>query len=425
MTYLPEEIPLLIHAHRTDTIWRQSAKDQPKLKCRRSDSGLWDTALDHRVLRCLLHAGFYGVYRIGHIRLDHHLITTLVESLPVDEDAVSGKDPGNKLDDLIGLCVELLGAAPIQEDFIGSSLKLKWLSDHFRELPHDATDETIYQDFDRIHEFNWGAATLACLHRMLCRATKPNTKEMAGPLVLLQVWTWERLTRIAPSRKSNIANGERAIGEANQQLPPGPRACRWRVPFSHEVISTNVSVIFRDQFDRMLEGRTENEIMTGFPSYCTIGGDIWMARVPLICFDITEWHLPGRVLRKFGWVQGVPDRFDVHLAMVFRDRRGKMAIDWAKEYETFTDDWNNRRNNIIHTKRSNEVLTSSDPYILWFHRQTRLVLSNPSDIAAFGYQGIGGSLKSLVHRVARAYHLADSAHITHDGSDALDAIVEI
>ncbi|KAL7248804.1 hypothetical protein ACSBR1_011061 [Camellia fascicularis] len=221
----------------------------------------------------------------------------------------------------------------------------------------------LLRDFDRIHEFNWGAATLACLHRMLCRATKPNTKEMAGPLVLLQ-FIWE--------------------------------------PF-----------------------RTENEIMTGFPSYCTIGGDIWMARVPLICFDITEWHLPGRVLRKFGWVQGVPDRFDVHLAMVFRDRRGKMAIDWAKEYETFTDDWNNRRNNIIHTKRSNEVLTSSDPYILWFHRQTRLVLSNPSDIAAFGYQGIGGSLKSLVHRVARAYHLADSAHITHDGSDALDAIVEI
>ncbi|KAL7217478.1 hypothetical protein ACSBR2_010850 [Camellia fascicularis] len=111
--------------------------------------------------------------------------------------------------------------------------------------------------------------------------------------------------------------------------------------------------------------------------------------------------------------------------MVFRDRCGKMAIDWAKEYQTFTDDWNNRRNNIIHAKRSNEVLTSSDPYILWFRRHTRLVLSNPSDITAFGYQGIGGSLKGLVRRVARAYHLADLAHITRDGSDALDAIVEI
>ncbi|KAL7189434.1 hypothetical protein ACSBR1_039139 [Camellia fascicularis] len=372
----------------------------------------------------------------------------LLFGLPIDEDAVSGKDPGNKFDDLIALCVELLGAAPTQEDFIGSSLKLKWISNHFRELPHDATDETIYhyaqayimwliegvlvpdksqnivkmmflpllKDFDRIHEFSWGGAILACLYRMLCRMTKPDTKEMAGPLVLLQVWVWERLSRIAPSRKSNIADGERAIGEAEQQLPPGPRAFRWRAPFSHEVISTN---FIREPYG------TEDEIMTGFPLYCTISRDIWMARVPLICFDIIEWHLLDRALRQFGRVQGVPDQFDAHLAMVFRDRRGKMTINWAKEYQTFTNDWNNRHNSIVHAERSNEVLTSSDPYILWFRHHTRLVLSNPSDIAAFGYQGIGASLEGLIHRVARAYHLVDSTHITRDGTDTLDAIAEI
>ncbi|KAL7174507.1 hypothetical protein ACSBR2_033706 [Camellia fascicularis] len=121
-----------------------------------------------------------------------------------------------------------------------------------------------------------------------------------------------------------------------------------------------------------------------------------MARVPLICFDIIDWHLPDRVLRQFGRVQTVPDRFDAHLAMHFRDRRGKMAIDWAKEYQTFIGEWNNRRNTIVHAERSNEVLTSSDPYMLWFRRHTRLVLSNPSDIDAFGYQGVGGSLEGLV-----------------------------
>ena len=126
--------------------------------------------MDHRVLRCLLRAGFYGVYRIGPIRLDHHLITTLVErwrietrtfhfpvgestvtlqdvailfGLPVDGHAVTGKDPGKKLDDLIALCVELLGASPTAEDFIGSSLKLKWISEHFRHLPHNAP-ETVH-----------------------------------------------------------------------------------------------------------------------------------------------------------------------------------------------------------------------------------------------------------------------------------------
>ncbi|GMP76775.1 hypothetical protein CsSME_00033310 [Camellia sinensis var. sinensis] len=66
-----------------------------------------------------------------------------------------------------------------------------------------------------------------------------------------------------------------------------------------------------------------------------------------------------------------------------------MAIDWAKKYQTF------------------------------------IVLSNPSDIAAFGYQGVGGSLEGLVRRVARAYHMADAAHITRDDREGLDAIAEI
>ncbi|GMP27559.1 hypothetical protein CsSME_00003488 [Camellia sinensis var. sinensis] len=63
-----------------------------------------------------------------------------------------------------------------------------------------------------------------------------------------------------------------------------------------------------------------------------------------------------------------------------------MGIDWANEYQSF------------------------------------IVLSNPSDIAAFGYRGIGGSLEGLVRRVARAYHMADAAHITRDAREKSDAI---
>ncbi|CAL5414781.1 unnamed protein product [Camellia sinensis] len=157
--------------------------------------------------------------------------------LPVDEHAVTGKDPGNKLDDLIALCVELLGAAPTQEDFIGSSLKLKWISEHFRHLPHDASDETVHhyarsyimwlirgvlvpdksqnivkmmflpllRDFDHIQEYNWGGATLACLYRMLCQAIKADTKEIVGPLVLLQVWglDTDRLATLLAKERSH------------------------------------------------------------------------------------------------------------------------------------------------------------------------------------------------------------------------------
>ncbi|GMQ01967.1 hypothetical protein CsSME_00048407 [Camellia sinensis var. sinensis] len=98
-----------------------------------------------------------------------------------------------------------------------------------------------------------------------------------------------------------------------------------------------------------------------------------------------------------------------------------MAIDWAKEYQTFTDDWNNQRNSIVHAERSNEVRTSSDPFILWFRRHTHLVLSNPSNIAALGYQGIRGSLEGLAHRRDRL----DFEHFSEDPSMAVDIIATL
>ncbi|KAL7162388.1 hypothetical protein ACSBR2_042803 [Camellia fascicularis] len=83
MAYLPDEVPLFSHPHRADSIWEDpicnNVEARTVVTCRRGDSSLWEHTLDHRVLQCILRAGFYGVYRIGHIRLDHPLITALVE----------------------------------------------------------------------------------------------------------------------------------------------------------------------------------------------------------------------------------------------------------------------------------------------------------------------------------------------------------
>ena len=43
---------------------------------------------------------------------------------------------------------------------------------------------------------------------------------------------------------------------------------------------------------------------------CTVGHDIWTARVPLIYFDVVEWHLFDRILWQFGQIQGIPEQFD-------------------------------------------------------------------------------------------------------------------
>ena len=141
--------------------------------CRRGDSGLWEHPLDHRVLQCLLRAGFYGVYRIGHIRLDHPLITALVErwrtethtfhfptgeatvtlqdvsvlyGLRIDGRAVTGLDPSLTTEQWIALCAELLGLAPTPADLQAGRVRVRWLSEQFQgHLPDQAPDELVQQ----------------------------------------------------------------------------------------------------------------------------------------------------------------------------------------------------------------------------------------------------------------------------------------
>ncbi|RYR68047.1 hypothetical protein Ahy_A03g014510 [Arachis hypogaea] len=43
----------------------------------------------------------------------------------------------------------------------------------------------LLRDFYRIPQYSWGAASLAHLYRLLCRASRYNCKEMDGPLILL------------------------------------------------------------------------------------------------------------------------------------------------------------------------------------------------------------------------------------------------
>ncbi|KAL7176320.1 hypothetical protein ACSBR2_029795 [Camellia fascicularis] len=114
-----------------------------------------------------------------------------------------------------------------------------------------------------------------------------------------------------------------------------------------------------------------------------------MARVPLICFDVVEWHLPDRVLRQFGQL------------------------------------WDARRDSIVQADWSDGVLPSSDPYMLWYRRHTHLLVGNPSHLSESGYQGVGPFLEALVVRAGRSYHLAEGALFRRDGQRAMQALAEI
>ncbi|KAL7185127.1 hypothetical protein ACSBR2_027125 [Camellia fascicularis] len=109
-----------------------------------------------------------------------------------------------------------------------------------------------------------------------------------------------------------------------------------------------------------------------------------MARVPLICFDVVEWHLPDRVLRQFGRVQFVSDQCDTEWRLHATDRRGRASTDWSVHHMRYIQLWDTRRDSIVQADWSDGVV-----------------------------------------RVGRSYHLAEDAIFKHDGQLGLQALAEI
>ncbi|KAJ7951353.1 serine/threonine-protein phosphatase 7 long form-like [Quillaja saponaria] len=188
-------------------------------------------------------ADFGGVIRVGFISLDWHLVTALVErwrpethtfhlphgeatitlqdvsilfSLPVDDEPVSGLFGA----DVATECERLLGVVPPATTVKGNTLKMSWLGLTFQNFPADGDDITA-QRYARAYilqlmggllftsktsthvhicflsllenlyvagQYSWGSASLAWLYREMCHATHLDASEIAGPLILLQVW---------------------------------------------------------------------------------------------------------------------------------------------------------------------------------------------------------------------------------------------
>ena len=162
--------------------------------------------------------------------------------LPVDGEPVTGV----MHDDWLHICQMLLGVTPSANKIRGSRLSLTWLGTQFPRLEDDADEESVtryarayilqmmggslFSDksshfvhlmflplLDNLHKagwYSWGGACLAWLYRQLCKATKPDVREMDGPLILLQIWAWERFPTMAPQLRhvNDHQLAERAYG---------------------------------------------------------------------------------------------------------------------------------------------------------------------------------------------------------------------
>ena len=70
------------------------------------------------------------------------------------------------------------------------------------------------KDFNTAGTYSWGSACLAWLYRELCRASHIDACDISGPLIILQLWIWDRFPFIAPQRLYSVP--------LDRRLPPPP-----------------------------------------------------------------------------------------------------------------------------------------------------------------------------------------------------------
>ncbi|VFQ98300.1 unnamed protein product [Cuscuta campestris] len=124
-----------------------------------------------------------------------------------------------------------------------------------------------------------GSATLACLYSNLCRAALSETTQIGGPLILLQIWAWERIPICRP----------------HGVLPP---------EYGREhrgVLSSldSVTVSFHLSVQGPVRQATWERAFA-----------IWCACVSLIYTYMVEMYYPDRFCRQFDGLQDIPQAVD-------------------------------------------------------------------------------------------------------------------
>lgn len=490
---------VLQNQHRSGTIW--AGEDPGVLTCRqRLATMMREWQLDSRVRRFVIQSGFYGVYRIGFIQLDWPLITALVERwrqethtfhFTVGESTVTLQDvavllglrihghvvTGNADLQWDDICEELLGVRPDRSVLHGSALKLSWLRANFQQPPPDADDLTLQRyarayilglmggvlftdksgadvqliflpllrDFAYTEQLSWGSAVLAHLYRELCRASKVGANEIAGPLLLLQLWAWERLYIGRPERlggrvqdpvvsaSEDVGDMAPVIGDATvdeEQLPADPLGCRWRTPVIRRDNPIRALIFYRDQLDQQTDDEMiwqpyTPEQLALLPDVCVRDQHLWQTIAPVICFDIVEWHHPDRVLRQFGLHQEIPVPCDTEVKLHSIDRRGRHHYDWRAYHGQYIQLWEACEESIAMGEQEEHPMHYHDPYMEWYRRITRRMITPLTQRPHMRFQPSSGTTHLLVQSLTAIHNQCSTTLGAFTNDSAMRAMKDI
>lgn len=134
------------------------------------------------------------------------------------------------------------------------------------------------------------------------------------------------------------------------------------------------------------------------PAICTVDAQYWTCEVPLINFDIVEFHLPSRVLRQFGWEQHIPPICDTDQRLHRTSRRHAYRTGWPAVHARHIDAWGDRAQRIIRGVPTFRRLSLDSPYMVWYrgHSRVRLVREGARQTDQTGFQGRGSDYEFMV-----------------------------
>ncbi|KAH1197363.1 Serine/threonine-protein phosphatase 7 long form [Glycine max] len=277
------------------------------------------------------------------------------------------------------LCEELLRVRPQEDEIKGSVVKLSWLAHHFAQINNHNDEEKVIlfvdkssnkvslrslqflRDFGDCSTYAWGPAVLAFLYREMCSATDYKTKSIGGMCILLQMWACERCITLAPKRTPS-------------QVENKPLGHKW---LQRGHIGDDVRV-FRRKLDIMKHHEFVWEpyivtVISLLPPICVVGSVAWCAVVPLICFQVIEWHQPYKVLRQFGMQQPISESHSQPLNIRGITLKGKHDENWGQLFAPMIDQWNNRHAFRVDAyPRQEGLLSFNSNYMVWYRRKTKM-----------------------------------------------------
>ena len=106
------------------------------------------------------------------------------------------------------------------------------------------------------------------------------------------------------------------------------------------------------------------------PTFCVTGRDIWMARVPLVCFWLVKKHTLDCVVRQLEMVQEISLNVDTDEALHAMDLRGKMTVNWKDRHYGHIQVWNCQAWSLCHGARPEGDMSPTHPYFDWYGRVT-------------------------------------------------------